>query len=234
MKISQLKSLIKESIKEVLNENEINTIDYKKLKAIYTLASKLKLYESYIVDETIEDMRRLENAVKTNDESVFEELEESNIDTYELQGLAKLNPEQQAKWKGIDIALRELSRIIYKMDLNLIGEKFKKLAVAINNFNAPTMQERSKSTLKEEITLNSPSFKKLVSKIQQISDESGNDWEALKTYLRRYARFSTYTTGTNPAAHVVNFFAITKGKDKYVKKNPSAYVQVGDWYIRPW
>ena len=57
-------------------KNEINTIDYQKLKKIYTLASKLKLYEPYIVDETIEDMRRLENAVKTNDESVFEELEE--------------------------------------------------------------------------------------------------------------------------------------------------------------
>ena len=97
------------------------------------------------------------------------------------------------------------------------------------------MQERRKMPLKEEITLNSPSFKKLVSKVQQISNESGNDWEALKTYLSgRYARFNTYTTGTNPAAYVVNFFAITKGKDAYVKKNPSAYVQIGDWYIRPW
>ena len=150
MKISQLKSLIKESIKEVLKENEINTINYQKLKSIYTLASKLKLYEPYIVDETIEDMRRLENAVKTNDESVFEELEESQVDTYELSGLANLNPEQQARWRGIDIALRELSRIIYKTDLNLIGEKFKKLAVAINNFKDPVMQERRKMPLKED------------------------------------------------------------------------------------
>jgi hypothetical protein len=149
MKISQFKSLIKESIKEVLKENEINTIDYKKLKTIYTLAGKLKLYEPYMVDETIEDIKALENAVKTNDESVFEEMEESTIDTYELSGLANLNPEQQARWRGIDIALRELSRIIYKMDLNLIGEKFKKLAVAINNFNVPTMQERRKMPLKE-------------------------------------------------------------------------------------
>ena len=149
MKISQFKSLIKESIKEVLKENEINTIDYKKLKTIYTLAGKLKLYEPYMVDETIEDIKALENAVKTNDESVFEEMEESQVDTYELSGLANLNPEQQAKWKGIDIALRELSRIIYKMDFNLIGEKFKKLAVAINNFNVPTMQERRKMPLKE-------------------------------------------------------------------------------------
>ena len=97
------------------------------------------------------------------------------------------------------------------------------------------MQERRKMPLKEEITLNSPSFKKLVSKVQQISDESGNDWEALKTYLDgKYRFFNTFTTGTNPAAYVVNFFAITKGKDAYVKKNPSAYVQIGDWYIRPW
>jgi hypothetical protein len=153
MKISQLKSLIKESIKEVLKENEINTIDYKKLKAIYTLAGKLKLYEPYMVDETIEDIKALENAVKTNDESIFETMEESQVDTYELSGLANLNPEQQAKWKGIDIALRELSRIIYKMDFNLIGEKFKKLAVAINNFNAPAMQEKRKMSLKENSPL---------------------------------------------------------------------------------
>jgi hypothetical protein len=149
MKISQLKSLIKESIKEVLKENEINTIDYQKLKKIYTLASKLKLYEPYIVDETIEDIKALENAVKTNDESIFETMEESQVDTYELSGLANLNPEQQARWRGIDIALRELSRIIYKMDFNLIGEKFKKLAVAINNFKDPVMQERRKMPLKE-------------------------------------------------------------------------------------
>jgi uncharacterized protein YcbK (DUF882 family) len=147
MKISELKSLIKESIKEVLKENEINTIDYKKLKTIYTLAGKLKLYEPYMVDETIEDIKALENAVKTNDESIFETMEESQVDTYELSGLAKLNPEQQAKWKGIDIALRELSRIIYKMDFNLIGEKFKKLAVAINNFNAPA---KTMSTLNND------------------------------------------------------------------------------------
>jgi len=89
--------------------------------------------------------------------------------------------------------------------------------------------------LKEEITKDSPSFKKLVAKVQQISDESGNDWDALKAYLKgRYAFFDTYTTGTNPAAYVVNFFAITKGKDEYVEKYPSDYVQIGDWYIRPW
>jgi hypothetical protein len=89
--------------------------------------------------------------------------------------------------------------------------------------------------LQEEITKDSPSFKKLVAKVQQISDDSGNDWDALKAYLGgRYARFDTYTTGTNPAAYVVNFFAITKGKDEWVEKNPSDYVQIGDWYIRPW
>jgi len=89
--------------------------------------------------------------------------------------------------------------------------------------------------IKEAITKDSPSFKKLVSKVQQISDESGNDWDKLKEYLKgRYAYFETYTTGTNPAAYVVNFFSITKGKDKYVEKNPSDYIQIGDWYIRPW
>ena len=96
------------------------------------------------------------------------------------------------------------------------------------------VQEKSKSTLKEETTLNSPSFKNLVTKLQKISNESGNDWEALKSYLKRYANFDTYTTGTNPAAYVVNFVSVTKGKDESVKKNPSAYVQIGDWYVRPW
>ena len=91
------------------------------------------------------------------------------------------------------------------------------------------------STINEEITLNSPSFKKLVIKIQEISDKSGNDWDDLKAYLKgRYAFFETHTMGTNPAAYVVNFFAITKGRDEHVKKNPKDYVQVGDWYIRPW
>jgi hypothetical protein len=91
------------------------------------------------------------------------------------------------------------------------------------------------SVIKEEITLNSPSFKKLVAKVQEISDKSGNDWDELKKYLKsKYAFFETYTTGTNPAAYVVNFFAITLGKDEDVKKSPKEYVQVGEWYIRPW
>jgi hypothetical protein len=91
------------------------------------------------------------------------------------------------------------------------------------------------SKINEEITLNSPSFKKLVAKVQEISDKSGNDWDELNKYLKgRYAFFDTYTRGTNPAAYVVNFFSITKGKDEFVKKNPSKFVQVGEWYIRPW
>ena len=110
----------------------------------------------------------------------------------------------------------------------------------MENFNLKKFLVENKLTtnskmLNEEITKDSPSFKKLVAKVQQISDESGNDWDALKTYLKgRYAFFNTYTRGTNPAAYVVNFFAITKGKDEYVEKNPSNYVQIGDWYIRPW
>ena len=89
--------------------------------------------------------------------------------------------------------------------------------------------------LNEEITLNSPSFKNLVTKVQEISDKSENDWDTLKAYLKaKYPMFSTYTTGNNPAAYVVNFFAITKGEDEDVKKDPSAYVQIGDWYVRPW
>jgi len=110
----------------------------------------------------------------------------------------------------------------------------------MENFNLKKFLVENKLTtnskmLQEEITKDSPSFKKLVAKVQQISDDSGNDWDALNTYLRdRYAYFNTYTRGTNPAAYVVNFFAITKGKDESVEKNPSDYVQIGDWYIRPW
>ena len=87
----------------------------------------------------------------------------------------------------------------------------------------------------EAITLNSPSFKKLVTYLEKISDESNNDWETLKKALRaKYAMLDTYSRGTNPAAYVVNFFSITKGKDEYVKKTPSDYVEIGEWYVRPW
>jgi len=91
------------------------------------------------------------------------------------------------------------------------------------------------SKLNEEITLNSPLFKKLVAKVQEISDESGNNWDELKKYLKsKYPMFDTYSTDPTPAAYVVNFFAITKGKDEYAKKRPQDYVTVGEWYIRPW
>lgn len=90
-------------------------------------------------------------------------------------------------------------------------------------------------SLNEEITLNSPSFKKLVIYLQKISDENGNDWKDLVTKLKsKYAMLDTYTSGTNPAAYVVNFFSITKGKDASVKKKPSDYVEIGEWYVRPW
>jgi hypothetical protein len=110
----------------------------------------------------------------------------------------------------------------------------------MENFNLKKFLVENKLTtnsklLQEEITLNSPLFKKLVAKVQEISDESGNDWDELKKYLKsKYAMFDTYTRGTNPAAYVVNFFAITKGKDEDVEKSPQEYVQVGDWYVRPW
>jgi hypothetical protein len=93
----------------------------------------------------------------------------------------------------------------------------------------------NKESVNEEITLKSPLFKKLVIYLQKISDENGNDWNDLVTKLRsKYGSLSTYTTGTNLAAYVVNFFAITKGKDEFVKKRPQDYVQIGDWYVRPW
>jgi len=91
------------------------------------------------------------------------------------------------------------------------------------------------SVIKEEITLNSPSFKKLVIYLQKISDENGNDWKDLVTKLKsKYAMLDTYTSGTNEAAYVVNFFSITKGKDASVKKKPQDYVEIGEWYTRPW
>ena len=78
-------------------------------------------------------------------------------------------------------------------------------------------------------------FKKLVIYLQKISDENGNDWNDLVKKLEsKYARLDTYTPGTNPAAYVVNFFAITKGEDKSVKENPKKYIKIGDWYVRPW
>jgi hypothetical protein len=78
-------------------------------------------------------------------------------------------------------------------------------------------------------------FKDLIDNIKRISEESGNDWDELKKYLKsKYPMLDTYTRGTNPAAYVVNFFAITKGEDKSVKENPKKYIKIGDWYVRPW
>jgi hypothetical protein len=58
--------------------------------------------------------------------------------------------------------------------------------------------------INEEITKDSPLFKNLVVKVQQISDESGNDY-ALKAYLKgKYAMFDTYTTG--PSASCLRSF----------------------------
>ena len=87
----------------------------------------------------------------------------------------------------------------------------------------------------EAITLKSPTFKKLVTYLQKISDESGNDWNDLVKKLEsKYARLDTYTSGANPAAYVVNFFYIIKGKDEFVKKKPQDFVKIGNWYIKPW
>jgi hypothetical protein len=87
----------------------------------------------------------------------------------------------------------------------------------------------------EAITLKSPTFKKLVTYLQKISDESGNDWNDLVKKLEsKYARLDTFTRGANPAAYVVNFFYIIKGKDEFVKKKPQDFVKIGNWYIKPW
>ena len=97
------------------------------------------------------------------------------------------------------------------------------------------IREEVRKVVNEEITLNSPSFKKLVIYLQKISDENGNDWKDLVTKLEsKYAMLDTYTTGKKPAAYVVNFFAISKGKDESVIKDPHKFVQIGDWYVRPW
>jgi hypothetical protein len=90
-------------------------------------------------------------------------------------------------------------------------------------------------SVNEEITLKSPTFKKLVTYLQKISDESGNDWNDLVKKLEsKYARLDTYTSGANPAAYVVNFFYIIKGKDEFVKKRPQDFIQIGKWYVKPW
>jgi hypothetical protein len=97
------------------------------------------------------------------------------------------------------------------------------------------IREEISKVVNEEITLNSPSFKKLIIYLQKISDTNGNDWEDLVAKLKsKYAMLNTYTTGTNEAAYVVNFFVITRGKDKYVKKRPSDFIEIGEWYVRPW
>lgn len=78
-------------------------------------------------------------------------------------------------------------------------------------------------------------FKDLVDEVKKISDESGNNWDALNSYLKNtYPMFDTHTKGPNPAAYVVNFFSITKGENEFIKSNPNKHIKIGDWYIRPW
>jgi hypothetical protein len=141
-----------------------------------------------------------------------------------LSGLANLNPEQQAKWKGIDIALRELSRIIYKMDFNLIGEKFKKLAVAINNFNAPAMQEKRKMPLKE----NSPLDPKLAGywvmkdKNQAISMYPSKQ-EAEMAFKNRGTKYGSHALNSNwKIVTAEEFVSTTNGVlDKHTTGHPN-------------
>jgi hypothetical protein len=78
-------------------------------------------------------------------------------------------------------------------------------------------------------------FKELVDDLKKLSNENKNRWDVLTDYLKnKYPQTSTYTTGTNPSLHIPNFFAITKGEDEGVKSNPSKYIKIGNWYIRPW
>ena len=81
-------------------------------------------------------------------------------------------------------------------------------------------------------------FKDLVDSIKELSKESGNDWNALTKALKSQfgERLNTYTKGEYPALYVVNYFAIYLVEDDGSKDdlNPSRYIKVGNWWIRPW
>jgi hypothetical protein len=130
-------------------------------------------------------------------------------------------------------------------ELKLVESKINKTSMLLKTLLKSNIYEGKKAiqadgfeinkSVNEAITLKSPTFKKLVTYLQKISDESGNDWNDLVTKLEsKYARLDTYTSGANPAAYVVNFFYIIKGKDEFVKKRPQDFVKIGNWYVKPW
>jgi hypothetical protein len=130
-------------------------------------------------------------------------------------------------------------------ELKLVESQTKKTSMLLKTLLKSNIYEGKKAiqadgfeinkSVNEAITLKSPTFKKLVTYLQKISDESGNDWNDLVKKLEsKYARLDTYTSGANPAAYVVNFFYIIKGKDEFVKKRPQDFVKIGNWYVKPW
>jgi hypothetical protein len=130
-------------------------------------------------------------------------------------------------------------------ELKLVESKINKTSMLLKTLLKSNIYEGKKAiqadgfeinkSVNEAITLKSPTFKKLVTYLQKISDESGNDWNDLVKKLEsKYARLDTYTSGANPAAYVVNFFYIIKGKDEFVKKRPQDFVKIGNWYVKPW
>lgn len=80
-------------------------------------------------------------------------------------------------------------------------------------------------------------FKSLVDFVKKVSEESGNDWEALNQALKEKfpnSSLDTYTRGENEVIYIPSFFNITKGEDQNIQAAPSKYLKIGDWYVSPW
>ena len=150
----------------------------------------------------------------------------------------------------IENKLKEASPIDYPEDIKAMEQEIKDLkaklqALVSKSLKAKVNYTKSVPSVKDDpeyANLDLPrdkrmqyQFKELVDDLKKLSNENRNNWDVLTDYLEnRYPQTSTYTTSPNQELHVVNFFVITRGEDKDIKANPSEYIKIKNWYIRPW
>jgi hypothetical protein len=179
-------------------------------------------------------------------------LDKMNKETLRMQMLSGIITEGEYKAKLEENAfLKEVSPTDYPEDIKAMEREIQDLKNKLQSLMAAAHKAKSDYTktvpsLKDDpefANINLPSskknqyaFKTLVDDVKKVSDESGNDWDALNKYLEdHYNNVKTYTRDGSSAIYVVGFFSISKtDEDEFYKKNPSRYITIGDWAVRPW
>lgn len=150
----------------------------------------------------------------------------------------------------IENKLKEASPIDYPEDIKAMEQEIKDLKAKLQALVSKTLKAKVKYTKSvpsvkddpEYANLNLPRdkrmqyhFKELVDDLKKLSNENRNNWDVLTDYLKnRYPQTDTYTTGKNQVLYIVNHFMIIRGEDEEVKEDPSRFIKIKNWYIRPW